>query len=496
MNTTQKSKSNTNLKPWAHNDRDHVEEIVAKHGLPLQKNAPPAHSFNEDYYAGDFVSTHQLLFDSTEQEFHSYCEDNGLWKRLSEESVKREIAGYLTTLRKGIHQEMVPPTTESRLRAILQLTRIHSERVDAFAKNPHVGQIVHVSNGMLDVRSRELKSFSPDWYSRNQIPVVFDPSSRCPRFIDFLLNALSEEDVDLFQRWLGLVVLGTNLAQKIAIFHGLGGTGKTTLMKIVQMLTGLENCAELRTEHLSRPFELSDYFGRVLLCGADVPGDFLMHKGASRLKALTGGELLHAEIKRKGRISFHGIFNVGITCNSTLRVRLDGDEEAWNRRLLLFTFERKPVRVVTGFAELLLREEGSGILNWALDGSSRVIQELNELGTMQLSAAQQDRIDDLLNQSDPVRSFVSKLERVYEDVSSATLTCESLLESCRDYIRSLGLDVQSFPTDREIQKQLNLYVSAIHGINQRGDITGANGKAVRGYAGLRIPRELEKGERW
>jgi P4 family phage/plasmid primase-like protien len=495
MSFPRKPRTKKTLKLWAHDERAHVEEIVARHGLPLQKNAPAAHSFNEDYYAGDFVSTHQILFDSSEQEFHSYCEEKGLWERLSQDSVKREIAAYLTGLHRGIHEDMVPPTTDSRLRALLQLTRIHSERVDAFKKNPHIGQIVHVTNGMLDVRSKELKSFSPDWYSRNQIPVHFDPSARCPRFIDFLFNALSEDDVDLFQRWLGLVVLGSNLAQKIAIFHGLGGTGKTTLMKIVQMLTGLDNCAELRTEHLSRQFEMADYFGRVLLCGADVPGDFLMHKGASKLKALTGGELFHAEIKRKGRCSFNGIFNVAITCNSTLRVRLDGDAEAWSRRLLLFSFNSKPTRVVTGFAELLLREEGSGILNWALTGSSLVIQELNNHGTMQLSASQQVRINDLLNQSDPVRAFVMMLERVYEDIASAPLTSENLLEACKRYISDIGLDVQSIPTDREIQRQLNLLIPAIHDVAQRGDIPGCNGRDVRGFMGLRLPSQLQRGAR-
>jgi P4 family phage/plasmid primase-like protien len=479
------------LKPWAFDERAHVEEIISKHGHPVQKNAPAAHSFNEDYYAGEFVSTHQILFESSEKDFYSYCEENGLWKKLSEESVKREIAQHLNSLRKGIHEQMVPPTTENRLRSLLQLSKLHSEREDIFSRSPHIGQFVHVTNGMLDVRSRELKTFSPEWYSRNQIPLVFDPVARCPRFLDFLLNALNEEDVDLFQRWLGLVILGTNISQKIAIFHGLGGTGKTTLVRIVQMLAGLDNCAELRTEHLGRPFEMADFFGRVLLCGADVPGNFLMQKGAHKLKALTGGELMHAEIKRKGRCSFHGIFNIAITCNSTLRVRLDGDAEAWRRRLILFAFNRPPSRVIPNLAESLLREEGSGILNWALEGSSRALAELESDGRMVLTPNQKTNIEDLLSQSDPVRSFVSTLERVYVDAPSAVITSETLLESCREYIRGLNLDPSSFPTDRDIQRELNLYISVIHGLSQRGDIPGRTGKAVRGYVGLRLPKESE-----
>ncbi len=335
---------------WASDARQHVEHCVAAYGLPLQRSAPRGFEFNENYYAGEFVTTHRLLFDLAERDFYTYCESNGLWERLSDDEVKQRLAAHLLSLRQGIHQEIVPPATSARISSIVELCRAQAGVQHPFTNRRYDGRLVHVTNGMVDVVSRKLKAFDAEWYSRNQIPIYFDAAAKCPEFEKFLASALSEDDIDLIQRWFGLLVIGSNLAQKMALFVGVGGSGKTTLMRIAQTVVGLQNCGELRTEHLGKQFEMAGFLGKLLLCGADVPGDFLMQRSAHRLKALTGGELIAAELKRKGFTSVYGIFNVGLTCNATLRIKLDGDAEAWRRRLLIFAFNNIPSRPIRGFS--------------------------------------------------------------------------------------------------------------------------------------------------
>jgi hypothetical protein len=66
-----------------------------------------------------------------------------------------------------------------------------------------------------------------------------------------------------------------------------------------------------------------------VLTGKDVPGKFLEQEGAHVIKKLVGHDLLSAEKKGSNAdIPFIGNFGVGITCNSRMRVRLDGDLEA------------------------------------------------------------------------------------------------------------------------------------------------------------------------
>ena len=127
-------------------------------------------------------------------------------------------------------------------------------------------------------------------------------------------------------------------------------------------------------------------------------GRFLETPGAHVLKALVGHDLLDAERKGiNGGIPVRGDFGVVITCNSRLRVRLDGDAEAWRRRLLIVRYERpRPERPERDFAGRLLAEEGPGILRWMVDGARAHLTELETTGEFALTPRQRARVDALL----------------------------------------------------------------------------------------------------
>ena len=70
------------------------------------------------------------------------------------------------------------------------------------------------------------------------------------------------------------------------------------------------------------------------------------------------------------QFQLRGNFGMAITCNSKLHVRLDGDVGAWQRRLMVVNYTRpKPQHRIANFADLLIAEEGPGILNWMIEGA-------------------------------------------------------------------------------------------------------------------------------
>ena len=154
--------------------------------------------------------------------------------------------------------------------------------------------------------------FAPEDYSRNQSPFSFDGEAECPRFLNELIYpAVPADDADLLQRWAGLALFGYNLPQRFLILDGTPNGGKGTLVRIIQALVGTENTYQLRTELLQERFETYRYRGKTLLIGPDVPGDFLMRKGASMLKVLVGGDPISAEGKGlNGDFAMFGNFNI------------------------------------------------------------------------------------------------------------------------------------------------------------------------------------------
>ena len=299
--------------------------------------------------------------------------------------------------------------------------RGHVERPEAFARN---GRIIHLKNGMLhlDHDGAELHEFSPDYYSRNVCPFSWEPTAECPRFkSELLASALEPEDISLLQRWCGSLLLGRNLAQKIMLLTGTPGGGKSTLLEIIEAIVGPANVVQLRTEHLSERFELSRFLRKTMLSGKDVPGHFLQTAGAHVLKALVGHDLLSAERKSSNsEFQIRGEFGVAVSCNSRLRVRLDGDVDAWRRRLLIVGYEKpKPRERVIDFAKKLLAEEVSGILRWMVEGAIMHLRECDTLSDYELTDDQEGRVDQLLAESDSIRHFVT--ERI-ESAKGADLT--------------------------------------------------------------------------
>ena len=145
------------------------------------------------------------------------------------------------------------------------------------------------------------------------------------------------------------------------------------------------NTYQLRTDCLNERFETYRYRGKTLLIGPDVRGDFLMERGASMLKVLVGGDPISAEGKGlNGDFPMFGTFNIVVTCNSRLRLRLEGDAGAWRRRLLVVRYEKPPpAKRVLDFDHVLLRDEGSGILRWAMAGFVKLQTEFAEFGRFQ-----------------------------------------------------------------------------------------------------------------
>jgi phage/plasmid-associated DNA primase len=243
--------------------------------------------------------------------------------------------------------------------------------------------------------------------------------------------------------------------------------------------------AELRTNLLLDRFELFSFVGKSLLTGKDVPADFLTSAGAGVIKKLCGGDLINAEGKSlNSRVQMRGTFNIAITCNSRLRVRLEGDAGAWERRILVVPYEKvKPKKPIRDFEAILLRDEGPGILNWMIQGSVDHLAELKECGDFRLSQSQKSRVEALLCDSDSVRYFVQNALIAAE---GADVTINEILLRYADFCEMRGWGT---PARRTVESQLPDLMLEKFRTAKRNDIK-REGKSQRGFAGVAFKAEV------
>jgi P4 family phage/plasmid primase-like protien len=453
--------------------------VFAEYGPPFITDDNGKVRLNERSVATKCATLNMVSYDHTLKIYERFDQPSGLWAPIHEGEVRRLLADLLLKLGADYgHEQFVRLNKTSQLNSLCKMVQAYRLQV---AAEDTIG-LVHLANGVLDLRGNapKLRPHDAKFQFRFSSGIHYNPKAKCPRFLNQLLrSALATEDIALLQKYCGSMLLGPNTCHGILLVGGTAGGGKSTLVTILEKVLGEDSVAHLRTKHLNGRFETSGFLNKRVLLGKDVPGDTLSEKGAQFLKALTGGDLLQAEIKYNAQKQpIRGDFHVVIVSNSKLRIALSGDEGAWGRRLLMVEFENaRPVKPIPNFAEKLVAEEASGILNWLIDGAMACRKELERIGFLALTARQKQRVAALLHDSDSTRSFI---EHCVREKSGGDVTSEELLLR---YYAECEKHNWCAVSSHEFQTRVPDLLGLKFKVARRNDIT-REGHAVRGYKGI------------
>jgi len=171
-------------------------------------------------------------------------------------------------------------------------------------------------------------------------------------------------------------------------------------------------------------------------------------------------------------------FNVIATCNSPLTVHFEGDTDAWRRRLLIIPYEKpKPERVIVDLAEQILRREGSGVLNFAIEGLDKLRADKWQL---YLTSSQQAAVDNLLLESDGLTLFVRE---ALARIEGSRLTVPDCFSAYVEFCNERGWAALA---RKKFGDLIGDAATREYGLTVRHDVRDAAGKAQRGWSGLRL----------
>lgn len=249
---------------------------------------------------------------------------------------------------------------------------------------------IAVENGILNIFTRELTTFSPEKIFFNKIPIFYNPDETCENIDMFFKDILKEkEDSKVMYELIGYSLMKDYRFEKAFMFVGNGRNGKGKTLLLMKKFLGGENCVGIPLSQLiPSSTSVCELHGRLLNLAGDLSNTDLKNTGM--FKQLTGRDLITAKRKYLKDLFFTNYAKLVFACNDLPRV-YDLSVGFWSRWVVLefpYTFVKKEAYELLDDDEKKVHkimdediitkiskpEEMSGLLNKALDGLDRLLK--------------------------------------------------------------------------------------------------------------------------
>ncbi len=323
-------------------------------------------------------------------EWRKYAD--GLWSIVDSAIVEKQMVRVL----EGAKPEGVKPST-NLLSSVSGLSQIEVFKpADTWDADP---DLLVCTNGMLHIPSKQLKAHDPKAYQTTGVPYAYDPDATCPTFVD-ALTRLPYRVVQFLQEFAGYS-LTTDTQHEIAVwFLGRRGCGKSTIIEgFNAMLGDRADVLSLKQVSQSR-FGLSNIEGKTLIYAFESPALYL--ETTDTLNAIISGEAVPVERKFKDPVTIIPRAKILWAMNKLPRIADAGD--GIFRRVQVVRFDPLPQGSRDPTIKEKIKEEGPGILNWALAGLDR----LRKRGRFDIPPEIHSATEDFKKNNDVENAFVEE----------------------------------------------------------------------------------------
>jgi len=336
---------------------------------------------------------------------------------------------------------------------------------------------IPVQNGLIDLNTFSLEPFDSNKIYTFKVPVTYDSEAGFEHIEKFFSEVLEPEDVETMQEIFGYTLYPKQPAHKLFWWIGTGRNGKTTTSELLRALVGAENDAGVPLAQLDgkHRFSVARLFGKLINVVPEPETQTPLQ--TSTLKAASGGDLLHGELKGvQNMFPFWNFAKIIIFANDIPQIA-DTSFGFWQRALVIdFPRAFTGKDAVKNYHEEVIREDGlGGLLNWALIGLKR-LQDNDWEFTSSLS---QDKAKmNMHRKAQPVKTFVDDWTEFNNYVEMPkTVVYEAFKLYC---------DLYNIPAleERQFTPQLKRYT------NIREHQNSLDGTRVREWQGLKFKNDI------
>lgn len=245
---------------------------------------------------------------------------------------------------------------------------------EEFEKIPN--ELICLENGILNLETKELNEFNPDYHFRLKIPIFYNKEAKCKEILKFFEEVLYPEDMPIVQEWFGFCLFRRYFIKKSIILFGEKNTGKTVILNILTRFLGDKNIAGISLQRIASKdkFALASLKDRYANIYDDLSSDDLKDSGG--FKIATGGGYITAEHKFGDSFQFMTFAKNIFSTNKIPNVK-DINDDAYYERWIPICCDNQVKKEEQDnflFEKITTQEELSGLFNWSLEGLDRLLK--------------------------------------------------------------------------------------------------------------------------
>lgn len=311
-----------------------------------------------------------------------------------------------TMIRELIYPEFVKSPTIKRIYDLFISDA--SLQVTTEDLNQYPVEWINFRNGFYDPRSKRMIPHDPKYRATNLVPHIYDPEGQLKgttvqEWLMFICD--TPEDIEMLCQFSGLCLTRDCRQQKFLVIVGEGGTGKSTVIRMIERMVGTENISNISLNQLTQRFQAFGLMGKLLNSCADLEIDAL--SDTSILKKALGEDTFSAEAKGKDQISVRNYAKLLFSTNQLPIVKAE-QTNGFYRRLLILTMDRVPEKKDPEFFDRLSAETDDFIRI-----SVTALERLYQNGRITESAGSIEAVKRLRCDSDTVEAFLTeRIEKI------------------------------------------------------------------------------------
>lgn len=236
---------------------------------------------------------------------------------------------------------------------------------------------INFNNGTLDLTKMQLVPHQWTDYFRYALPFDYDPTAQCPKFKSYLDRVMPDPSGQLvLAEFLGWIFASSLKLEKVLFLYGKGCNGKSVFLDIAHALIGSGNVSHESIsdlcygEHSAN--HRSNIIGKLLNTCSDVSPEAFQ---GDVFKRMASGEPISAKVLYEDVITTTDYPKM-IFCMNELPKTNDRSNGYYRRFLIApFNVEIPKKQIDPKLASTIIAHELPGIMNWVLEGRSRLVQQ-------------------------------------------------------------------------------------------------------------------------